>query len=222
MDAGPGTDLGTLGFYTGVWVVMMAAMMLPSVWPMAAAYAGRTERRAASALFVAGYLGVWTLFGLVAYAVFDGVKAISDGTFAWHNGGRDLAGGVLLLAAAYQLTPLKRESLSRCRSPLRFFRETWRDGTAGALRLGIVHGAWCVGCCWALMAALFALGIMSIGWMLFVSALIAAEKLLPWRRIALWGVVVLLVALGIGLIVSPSDVPGLTVPGAHPAMSMMR
>jgi predicted metal-binding membrane protein len=228
MDAGPGTDLGTLGFYTGVWVVMMAAMMFPSVWPMALGYRFIAQRRgargiepASMALFLLGYLGIWTLFGLVAYGLFDGIRSITSGTFAWHRAGRYLAGGVLLGAAVYQLTPLKDACLHRCRSPVEFFAESWRDGAGGALRMGALHGAWCVGCCWALMAALFALGIMSIGWMVFISALIAAERLLPWRRFANGVVVVLLVVLGLGLIASPTNVPGLTIPGSPAAMHAM-
>jgi predicted metal-binding membrane protein len=227
MDAGPGTDLGTLGFYTGAWVVMMAAMMFPSTWPMVLGYrfiAGRRREHAnpgSVGLFLLGYLGVWTLFGLVAYGLFDAARSLSHGTFAWHRGGRYVAGGVLIAAAAYQLTPLKDACLTRCRSPFQFFTESWRDGASGALRMGAVHGAWCVGCCWALMAALFALGVMSLGWMVFISALIAVEKLLPWRRLATATVVLLLAALGVGLMAAPSDVPGLTIPGSPAAQRAM-
>jgi predicted metal-binding membrane protein len=231
MDAGPGTDLGTLGFYTGVWVVMMAAMMFPSVWPMVLGYrfiAGRRAERTGAAkpvstgLFALGYMAVWTAFGLAAYGLFDGVRSLSHGTFAWHRGGRYLAGGVLVAAAAYQLTPLKNACLTRCRSPFAFFTESWRDGPGGALRMGAAHGAWCVGCCWGLMAALFALGIMSLGWMVFIAALIAAEKLLPWRRLASWSVVILLALLGVGVMASPADVPGLTLPGSPAAQRAMQ
>jgi predicted metal-binding membrane protein len=230
MDAGPGTDLGTLGFYTGAWVVMMAAMMFPSTWPMVLGYRfiarRRGERSRGSnagfvALFLLGYLGVWTLFGLAAYGLFDGIRSLSHGTFAWHRAGRSLAGAVLIVAAAYQLTPMKDACLTRCRSPFQFFTESWRDGGSGALWMGAEHGAWCVGCCWALMAALFALGVMSLGWMVFISALIAVEKLLPWRRLANAAVMLLLVLLGIGLIAAPSDVPGLTIPGSTAAQRAM-
>jgi predicted metal-binding membrane protein len=230
MDAGPGTDLGTLGFYTSAWVVMMAAMMFPSVWPMVLGYrfiASRREERVRGAqpgsiaLFLLGYVATWTLFGLAAYGLFDGIRSVSHGTFAWHRGGRYVAGGVLLAAAVYQLTPAKNACLTRCRSPFQFFTESWRDGRFGALRMGVVHGAWCVGCCWALMAALFALGVMSLGWMVFISALIAVEKLLPWRRVAGATVVVLLAALGIGLMAAPGDVPGLTIPGSAAAQRAM-
>ena len=96
-------------------------------------------------------------------------------------------GATLLVAAAYELTPLKDVCLGKCRSPLGFLLGAWRDGRAGALRMGAKNGAWCVGCCWALMASLFALGVMSIAWMAFVAALIAVEKTLPWRRVATYG-----------------------------------
>jgi hypothetical protein len=100
----------------------------------------------------------------------------------------------------------------------------WKPGYGGALRMGVEHGAWCVGCCWALMAALFALGVMSVGWMAFVAALIAVEKLLPWKAVANRGVAVLLAVLGIAVAFAPENVPGLTLPDssqAHEAMMRM-
>jgi predicted metal-binding membrane protein len=120
-----------------------------------------------------------------------------------------VAAGVLLGAALYEPTPLKAACLSECRNPL---RQSWRAGSVGAVRMGIAHGAWCVGCCWALMAALFALGVMSIGWMVLIAALIAAEKLLPWKTLATRGVMAVLVILAIAVAVAPEDVPGLTLP----------
>jgi predicted metal-binding membrane protein len=230
MDSGPGTDLGGLGFYVTAWVVMMAAMMFPSIWPMVGVYAnvqrrrresGKTAPAGATALFVAGYLAVWTAAGLVAYGVFEGLRSLSIDAFSWDRGGRYLAGGVLLLAAVYQLTPLKYACLRRCRGPLGFLIESWHDGRLGALRMGFAHGAWCLGCCWALMAALFALGVMSVGWMILVAALIALEKLAPWQWLATRGVAIVLVVLGIAVATAPADVPGLTIPGSPgDAMSM--
>ena len=224
MDAGPGTDLGGLGFYVTAWVVMMAAMMFPSIWPMVGVYAslqrgrrdaGKTAPAGATALFVAGYLAVWTAAGLAAYGLFAILRSLSIDAFSWDRGGRYLAGGVILLAAVYQLTPLKYACLRRCRGPLGFLIESWRDGRLGALRMGMVHGAWCLGCCWALMAALFALGVMSVGWMIVVAALIALEKLAPWQWLATRGVAIILVALGIAVATAPADVPGLTIPGSQ-------
>jgi hypothetical protein len=132
-----------------------------------------------------------------------------------------VAGGVIVAAAVYQLTPLKDACLTKCRSPFFFLLGAWRPGRLGALRMGIEHGGWCVGCCWALMAALFALGIMSIGWMAFIAALIAIEKLLPWQAVANRGIAVLLVVLGLAVAFAPEDVPGLTLPDSPEAMQAM-
>src|SRR5207344_547461 len=108
-----------------------------------------------------------------------------------------LAGGILLTAAVYQLTPLKDVCLRHCRSPLSFLMTYWRPGRLGALRMGVIHGGWCVGCCWALMAALFALGVMSIGWMALIAGLIALEKLLPWKVIPSGATAAVLIVLGV-------------------------
>ena len=181
MDAGPGTDPGTLGFYVTTWVVMMAAMMFPSIAPMVLMYAGlqrgRRERGmpvqwGATPAFVGGYLLLWGAVGLAGYAVLKLGRQLDGGFFAWDNAGRWTAAGVLAAAAVYEFTPWKYACLRRCRSPLGFLVGEWRDGRLGALRMGAVHGAWCIGCCWLLMAALFALGAMSVAWMVVVAALI--------------------------------------------------
>ena len=223
MDAGPGTDLGALGWFLGVWVVMMAAMMFPSVSPTVALYARMTRSRAPAApfLFAAGYLVTWTAAGLLAYAIFLLGRALLGGELAWDGAGRWLAGGTLLFAAAYELTPLKDVCLTKCRSPLGFLMGSWRDGLAGAVSMGARHGAWCVGCCWALMASLFALGVMSLAWMAVVAALIALEKTLPWGRAVTYGTALFLAALGVALLVAPEAVPGLTIPGEGGAMDGM-
>jgi predicted metal-binding membrane protein len=225
MDTGPGAGLGTLGWFLGVWVVMMAAMMFPSVAPTVALYSRMTRRRApvAPLLFAAGYLLAWVAPGLLAYGVSAGARSLFGSALAWNNGGRWLAGGTLLLAAVYELTPLKDVCLAKCRSPLGFLLGSWRGGLSGALEMGARHGAWCVGCCWALMASLLALGVMSVAWMAFVAALIAAEKTLPWRRVVTYGTAALLLVLGVLLIAAPHTIPGLTIPsgGGQPAMPAM-
>jgi predicted metal-binding membrane protein len=230
MDAGPGTEPGTLGFFLITWVVMMSAMMFPSIAPMVLMYArmstgqrerGRSDQAGATAFFVGGYLVSWTLAGLAGYAIYEVVRSLSIDAFSWDRGGPYLAGGVLIAAAAYQLTPLKDVCLRKCRSPLMFLLGSWRPGRAGALEMGIKHGAWCVGCCWMLMAALFALGVMSLGWMAFIAALIAIEKLLPRQALASIGVAVLLLVLGLGVAFRPEIVPGLTIPGSPEAMKAM-
>ena len=133
----------------------------------------------------------------------------------WHGIG-PVAGSpaaTLVVAAIYELTPLKDVCLGKCRSPLGFLLGSWRDGLRGAVDMGARHGAWCIGCCWALMASLFALGVMSIAWMAFVAGLIALEKLLPWRRVAMYGTAAILLGLGVLLLSAPDAIPGLTIPG---------
>jgi predicted metal-binding membrane protein len=164
-------------------------------------------------LFTAGYLATWSVAGVVAYAVFRLGRDLLGDQLMWHEGGRWLAGGVLLVAAVYELTPLKDLCLSKCRSPLGYLIGSWRDGRVGALRMGAGHGGWCLGCCWALMAALFALGVMSLAWTAIVAGIIAIEKTLPYKRAATWGAAALLVLLAIGVLAFPESVPGLTVPG---------
>jgi predicted metal-binding membrane protein len=221
MDMGPGTHPGALGFWVTAWVVMMAAMMFPSIAPMVVMYARlQAGKRAkdpspsfgATAVFVGGYLLVWSVAGLVGYAIVSLGHELSPGFLAWDEAGPYVAGGVILAAAIYQLTPLKDVCLSKCRSPFAFLLTAWKPGRAGALRMGIEHGGWCVGCCWTLMAALIALGVMSVGWMVFIAALIAVEKLLPWKAVANRGIAVLLLALGVAVAFAPEAVPGLSVP----------
>jgi predicted metal-binding membrane protein len=224
MDAGPGTELGELGWFAVTWALMMAAMMLPAVAPTVAAYRRRAAAPGATHLFAAGYLGAWLAAGLLGYTLVEGVRSLELGFLAWDEAGRYVAGGVILGGALYQLTGPKDACLRRCRDPRAFLAEHWRPGRAGALRMGMEHGGLCVGCCWALMAALFALGVMSIVWMAFVAALIAAERLLPWTTVARRAVAVMLALLALAVALAPGDVPGLTVPGSHqgtPAMDSM-
>ncbi|MGB0095544.1 MAG: DUF2182 domain-containing protein [Solirubrobacteraceae bacterium] len=223
MDAGPGTDLGALGWFLGVWVVMMAAMMFPSLAPTVALYTTMTRRHGLGRplLFTAGYLLVWGTAGLAAYGLFGLGTSLFGGDLAWHAGGRWVAAGVLSVAALYELTPVKDVCLAKCRSPVGFLLGTWREGRFGALAMGSRHAGWCLGCCWALMAALFALGVMSLTWMAFVAALIALEKIVPWGRAVTWGTAAILLVLAIGVLAAPDAVPGLVVPsGSHNAMQM--
>jgi predicted metal-binding membrane protein len=207
MDAGPGTDLGGLGWYLGVWVTMTAAMMLPSTLPAARAVRGLPLG------FVAGYLAAWTAAGLAAYAVFRLVTSFDTGWLAWDRGGPLVAGGVVVAAGLYELTPFKDILLRRSRSPL-------HSEGRGALRTGLVHGRYCVGCCFGLMAVLFALGVMNVLWMAIVAGVIFAEKvLLHGLRLPRF-VALALVALGIWVAVAPSSVPGLTEPDRSPSMRM--
>jgi predicted metal-binding membrane protein len=218
MDGGPGSDPGSLGFFSSTWVVMMAAMMLPSIAPALLAHRELQRRTSsgatwASTRFLIGYLAVWALAGLAGYAVLEAGRSLDGGFLAWDAAGRWAAAGVLLLAGLYELSPYKGACLARCRAARAFPGADARDG--GALRMGVEHGAWCLGCCWALMAALFALGAMSLAWMVVVSLLIASEKLLPWRAPAVRGVATALVVVGIAVAAAPAHVPWLTLPGSH-------
>jgi predicted metal-binding membrane protein len=215
MDNGPWTNLGGAGWFLGVWVVMMAAMMFPSVSPTIALYSRMTMARSAVAplLFALGYLVTWAAAGALAFAVaFVGGRTIGD-VLVWDRGGRWVAAATLIAAAVYELTPFKDVCLGKCRSPLGLLLGSWRDGRSGAVRMGLQNGAWCVGCCWALMASFFALGIMSVVWMAIVAGLIAMEKTLPWRRVATYGTAAVLLALGVFLLAVPDALPGLTIPG---------
>ena len=204
MDMGPGTDPGRLGWFVVTWVPMMAAMMLPALLPAARAGGGSTA-------FVTGYLGVWTAAGVAAYAAVEGARAGDPGWLAWDSAGRWLAAGAVLAAAVYQVTAAKRSCLDRCRSAPGAARE---PGAVGALRDGLRHGAACVGCCAGLVAVLFVLGVMSLAWMVVVTALIAAERLLPWRTPAVYGVAAVLAVVAVWIAVDPASLPGLTLPAA--------
>jgi predicted metal-binding membrane protein len=203
MDAGPGTELGALGWFAVSWLLMMAAMMLPSLVPAALAFARTSDRTVAP--FVTGYLAVWTAAGVVAYALFEALRSLDVAFVAWDRAGQYVAAGVILAAAAYQLTAAKARCLDRCRTPV---------GAIAGLRGGLRFGASCVGCCAGLMATLFALGVMSLTWMVAVAALIAAERLLPWRTPAVYGVATALAVLAIWMAVAPGDLPALTLPGS--------
>jgi predicted metal-binding membrane protein len=216
MDDGLGTDLGSLGWFLGVWVVMMAAMMFPSVSPTVALYSRmtRSRRPLAPLVFTSGYLFTWTGVGILAFGISELGGSFLGDEFSWNRAGRWVAGGILVAAAVYELTPAKDLCLGKCRSPLGFLLGSWRGSLSGALQMGAKHGAWCVGCCWALMAALFALGVMSIAWMAVVAALIAAEKLLPWGRAVTYGTAAILLLLAALVLAAPEAIPGLTIPGA--------
>jgi predicted metal-binding membrane protein len=214
MDVGPGGDPGALGWFAITWVVMTAAMMLPgSVPAVARAVRGRRGQPAvttATALgFVAAYAAVWLLAGLAGYAVVEAVRGLDVSALGWTSAGRYVAGGAVVAAGLYQLTPVKRRWLARCTDPGRHLP---RPGISAALRAGAGHGICCVACCWTLMVALYALGWMSITWMVLLTVLIAGERLLTRRPFAVVAVAAVLVVLGVWVAVAPASVPGLTIP----------
>jgi predicted metal-binding membrane protein len=206
MNAGPGAELGGLGWFAISWLLMMAAMMLPALMPAVIACVRRAGRAGEAGRFVAGYLAVWLAAGLVAYA--------GIGFLAWGDAGRWVAAGLIAAAGLYQLTPSKDACLRRCRD----HRMILRDHRRGGLGLGIQHGGFCVGCSWVLMIALFALGVMNLTWMAVVAALVAAERLLP--RPAPRVVALILAGLAVSVALVPGDLPAFTVPGSQPLPAM--
>jgi predicted metal-binding membrane protein len=193
---------------------MMAAMMLPSLSPMAVACSHASDRGQARSIartvvFAAAYPLPRVAFGVLAYALVEGVRSLDLGFLAWDRAGRYIAGGVILGAALYELTAAKGRCLRHCRDSNLLRR---RPGASGALMMGMEQGGFCVGCSGALMGALFALGVMSIAWMLLIAALIAIEKLLPWTVIAIGATAAALAPLGAAIMFVPDQVPWLTVP----------
>jgi predicted metal-binding membrane protein len=216
MDAGPGTDLGGLGWFLGIWVTMMAAMMLPSAVPTVMLVSHvRRGMIAPVAIFVTGYLTVWTAVGVAAYGLYRAFVAAGTGWLAWDRAGPYVAGAVLAAAGLYQLTPLKDLCLRHCRSPLSFLLRP-----RSTLRLGIEHGAYCLGCCSGLMLALFALGVMSLFWMAVVGAAVLVEKIAPGGQRFSRLFALALVVLGVWVAAAPRGAPGLVQPG--PQMARMK
>jgi predicted metal-binding membrane protein len=204
---------------------MTAAMMLPSAAPMVLVYAkavGGTSRRprVSTAWFVAGYLVAWTVYGLVAYGLFRLVRAHHPSFLGWGHGGPIVAGTAIVIAGVYQLTPLKRVCLRHCRTPFHWVLHRWHNGPLGPARMGLEHGGYCIGCCWALMVVLFAVGVMSLAWMAVIAGLVFAEKVLPRGERLATVFAVTLVALGVWIAVAPESVPFLTQPGMPMAPGM--
>jgi predicted metal-binding membrane protein len=169
-----------------MWAVMMIAMMVPSASPMIETYARIARARSGASaynvwLFAAAYIVVWALFSTAATA---GQIALQHATLIT-RGFRTtplISGIILAIAGLYQLTPLKQVCLGHCRSPIGFFMTEWRDGAAGAFKMGLKHGAFCVGCCWMLMALLFVLGVMNLLWVAAISVFVLLEKVTPYGR----------------------------------------
>jgi predicted metal-binding membrane protein len=214
MDAGPGTDLGSFAWFVGIWLTMTMAMMLPSAAPTTLMFS-RLGRASQTTLFVAGYLLAWTTFGVTAYLVSRVARAAAPSFVAWDQRGPWVAGAALVAAGFYQLTPLKTACLRHCRSPLHFLMHR-RSGSLGAVRAGLGHGYYCVGCCAGLMLALFVLGIMSVFWMAVAAVVILIEKLLPRGEAFARVLAVTLIALGAWIAVSPRSMPGLHQPDHMP------
>ena len=211
MRDGMGPDLtmgGSWPLFLAMWVAMMVAMMFPAAAPMVVMY-GRMRRSdpPSVALFTGSYIALWSVFGLGAYLVSAGIEsAASSSEWVAMNWGR--AGGVLLvMAGVYQLTPLKDICLRQCRTPLSFVMTRWRDGRAGAVRMGLLHGLYCVGCCWLLFLILVPLGVMNVAAMVAVAALVFAEKVVPHGRTVGVFAAGAMIAYGAAVTLRPSLLP---------------
>jgi predicted metal-binding membrane protein len=181
MDMGPQTELGSFGFFIGVWVLMMAAMMLPGAAPAVSRFLRAGGRALATPVFAGSYIAVWTLVGLAAYVLY-------------RPHGSTTAGALTIAAGVYELTPLKQECRRLCRN---------------TSRSGFRFGVYCLGSSIGLMVILLSLGVMSLTWMALVAALVVVQKLLPPRAFIDGPIAFAIVGLGIWLVVAPSSVPGL-------------
>lgn len=220
MDAGMGADRLTMGMraplFLTIWVVMMVAMMFPAAAPMILMFARIAAGKRAQQqtfvpawIFTGAYLAVWTLFGGLLYVVAIGADRLARQSMWLMDHAGQIGGGLLVVAGLYQLSPLKRACLAKCRSPLAFIMGEWRDGYAGAVRLGFRHAVYCLGCCWLLFVILFPLGVMNVAAMALLTVLIFAEKALPRGQDIVRLAAVALVIYGLAVIVSPGLLPAM-------------
>jgi predicted metal-binding membrane protein len=202
--------------FIALWIAMMVAIMYPTAAPMIMMFArihGQRRERGQSFVptwvFAGSYMLVWSATGIAAFAIaVAGDRLAGNSAFLSEQGAR--IGGLLLIAAGvYQLTPLKTVCLSKCRSPLTFVLNSWRDGMAGAFRMGVDHGVYCLGCCWLLFLILFPLGMMNIAILALVTVVIYAEKALPAGRQAAYLLGGVLVVYGLVVVVFPGALPGM-------------
>jgi predicted metal-binding membrane protein len=175
--------------FIAIWVAMMVAMMFPTAAPMILTFARVQENRQRQErpfvpvwLFVSSYLLVWTVFGVLAYGAAVLLGGLADRSAWLSDNSARIGGGVLIAAGVYQLTPLKRACLSKCRTPMSFILTSWREGHWGSFRMGLEHGLYCLGCCWLLFVILFPLGMMNVAAMALITLLIFAEKSTPFGR----------------------------------------
>ncbi len=200
--------------FVGGWTLMTFAMMLPTSLPLVTLFQTITRRRADRrrlvVLLVAGYLSVWALFGVVAHLGDRGLHEAVEQSAWLEDRAWALGAATLLVAGAYQFTPLKYHCLDKCRSPLSFIMEYWRGSHEQALafRLGVHHGVFCVGCCWSLMLLMFAVGVGNLGWMLALGTVMAVEKNMPWGRALSAPLGLALIGGGLLLLLLAAPVPG--------------
>ena len=209
MAMSTGADFESFVIFLPTWVVMMAAMMFPSVAPAVLVYAQYTRQRAGAwpllaALFVAGYLMIWSAVGVGAYIVVALLVPLIVAIPLVQAAPEVFLGAVISAGGLYQLTPLKNKCLGHCRSPLHWLFRGFRPGAAGALRMGIEEGVFCLGCCAGLMLVLLAVGLASVGWMAAIAAVIFIEKVLAPTPAVAKAVAVLLVGFGVAVATIPT------------------
>lgn len=200
--------------FLAVWMIMMIAMMFPAAAPMILTFhqvqsgkRGRGQAFVSAWVFVAGYMLVWAATGVLAFAAAAGAEVLAGHAGLSTATAARIGGALLMAAGAYQLSPLKDLCLAKCRTPIGFILTSWRDGRWGAVRMGLRHGLFCLGCCWLLFLALFPLGIMNVAAMAVVTLLVFAEKTLPYgERIAKVSGVALLL-YGAAVLVFPQALP---------------
>ena len=200
-------DPGALALTFVMWTVMMAGMMLPSAAPAILLYGTLVRKNGARGtalpgiwVFAGAYLLVWTAFSAAATLLQAALEKASLMSPAMTLAGAGLSAAALVAAGLYQLTPLKQACLGKCRNPLQFFMMRWRAGPGGAFRMGLEHGAYCLGCCWALMLLLFVAGVMNLAWVALIAAFIFAEKLLPRGRLISHAAGAMLILSGIWIL----------------------
>jgi predicted metal-binding membrane protein len=200
--------------FLAMWVAMMIAMMFPSAAPMILLFdriergkrdAGRSY--VPTAYFVGAYLTIWTAFGALGFALAIAIERLSESSgWAMENWAR-VGGGLLVAAGIYQLTPMKDICLSKCRSPMSFLMTGWRDGRKGAIQMGLLHGGYCIGCCWLLFVILLPLGVMNVAAMIVIALLVFGEKCLPAGRRLAQVAAFVLVVYGLLVIAVPAALP---------------
>lgn len=209
----PSMGLGA-PLFLAVWLAMTIAMMFPAATPMALTFhkaqsARRKRRQAfvATWVFLAGYLVVWVASGVAAYVGALAAEAIATRLDLSTQTSACIGGLTLVAAGLYQFTPLKDLCLTKCRTPISFIMTPWREGTLGALQMGAIHGAWCLGCCWLLCAIMFPLGMMSVAALATVTVIVFAEKTLPWGPAVAQAAGTVIFAYGLLIIIQPQALP---------------
>jgi predicted metal-binding membrane protein len=218
------TDMGDVGnvltmdmgvpLFLAIWVAMMVAMMFPTAAPMILTFAHVQQGKQRSGkpyvptwVFVSSYLAIWTAFGALAYAAALGAAELADSSMWVMDNAARIGAVVLILAGLYQLSPLKDICLSKCRAPLSFVLTSWRDGYGGALRMGLEHGLYCLGCCWLFFVIVFPLGMMNVAVLAAIVLVIFAEKSLPFGHRARQLAATALLAYGALVLLVPDALP---------------